>query len=142
MKFFSILPSESKSSGFGVPSYLAAGEVWDFSTLPDCRPLSTHSVLPSQQPGQRCERESCSNQRHPHTMESNVSFSFSPKPRLFLSILCHTSCCAEVGCCFLSCLLPSPTQARPIYIPESLSYSINKHVLFSYLMPGPGQKHG
>lgn len=41
-----------------------------------------------------------------------------------------------------SCLLPSPTQAGPTYILESLTHSVNKHVICSHLVPGPWQSHG
>lgn len=94
MKFFSILPSESKSSGFGVPSYLAAGEVWDFSILPDCRPLSTHSVLPSQLPGQPVwERELLKPEAPPHDRVECL-FLLQPQTQtLPLCLLSHILLC-------------------------------------------------
>lgn len=128
-----------RAVALGGPSNQATGEVWGFSTLPDYRTLSTHFTLPSwlRLPGVR--EGGCSNHRLPHKTEWQASLSFSPKARP--SLFSAASHCPKLSCWFLSCL-PSPGQAGSTHIPDSLTYSINKQVFSSYLMPGLGQSRG
>ena len=98
--------------------------------------------MPSWLSGQQVWEREVAQTRGFSTQQSGKSLCPSAPNSDPSSLLFMPFCYAECDCWFLSCLLPSLTQAGPTYIPESLTHSVSKLVIFSYLVSSPWQSPG
>ena len=121
--FFFTAPREFNSGGGRGPAYQATGQVWGLTAW--LQTIWTHSTRPSCLSGQQVWEREAAQTRCFSTQQSGKSLcppAPNPDPSSLFSM---PFCYAECDCWFLSCLLPSLTQAGPTYFPESLIQSTN-----------------